>query len=140
MQKNTPKNPPMLVNNLRTPKKDQNSEKVLSLKNQNKLSNTFSSVSSSLVWDGSNTIEDIQHIDFKELPYKKSKALTVLDKEGFLVIRNAIEKSTILGAVNHLESYLSDLGLLDPSNNIPKKYKTEILTGSKEIIKHPNFK
>lgn len=110
------------------------------MQSKTKIKTTFSSVSSSLVWDGSNTIEDIQHIEFKELPYKKKRALKILQEEGFLVIRKAIEKMTILGAVNHLESYLSDLGLLNRTSDIPKTYQTEILTGCKEIVGHPNFK
>lgn len=107
---------------------------------KSKLNSIFSSVSSSLVWDGSNTIEDIHDIEFKDLPYKKSKALKIIQKEGFLVVRKAIEKSTILGAVNHLESYLSNLGLLNETSNLPINYKTEILSGCKEIVGHQSFK
>ena len=100
----------------------------------------FSSVNSVLVEDGKNKIDEIKHFEYKNLLQQKDEALNILNDEGFIVLRNLIDKRVILEASNFLESYLSDLGITENLNCEQRKlYRTQILSGCLDVNQNPTF-
>lgn len=68
----------------------------------------FASVNSMLVVDGQNEIDEIQHIEYQNLKEKHHEAKEIIEKEGFLIIRNALDTSMINSACSFLQDFIQE--------------------------------
>ena len=121
-------------------KKPKSRKEKKSKKEPKPLVELFSSVNSVLVEDGKNIIDEIKHIEYKQLNDNKEEALLTLDEDGCLILRNAIDKMLILEACNFLESYLSDLGFTQGLTGSQRRiYRSQVLSGCLDINQNQTF-